>query len=356
MILRSRRKPPTTAQNTWATTSRLHSPVCSAAIVLAAAILIAGFGHAALAGDEPVKTADFTADQNGSGVEQASYTVSQTGHRYKWMPYQPKQTTQKVEPLRADAAQFTMPVPPPTGSQTPHPLDDPFGDRQQAEAPPALPDVQQLLVDDTDKKTLADDLLGPQPISSEPTDRKPAEPPAIDLGETNGKKPDVEGFIVDRRREHTQECQDPDDILYPIDKLDHNTAIRDSSIDPQNRPRTCDLGGGDFAPRQWAPTTFMWQASGLCHKPAYFEDVHLERYGHSWGPYVQPLMSGAHFFLNVPILPYKMGLYPPNECIYTLGYYRPGSCAPYMLDPLPLSIRAALAEGGAAVGMAYLIP
>jgi hypothetical protein len=51
-----------------------------------------------------------------------------------------------------------------------------------------------------------------------------------------------------------------------------------------------------------------------------------------------------------------MGLCPPRECQYTLGYYRPGSCAPYMLDPLPISIRAALFEAGAWTGAAYLIP
>jgi hypothetical protein len=104
------------------------------------------------------------------------------------------------------------------------------------------------------------------------------------------------------------------------------------------------------------PTTFAWKASGLCHKPLYFEDVHLERYGHSWGPYLQPVISQGHFFLSVPVLPYMMGLCPPRECQYTLGYYRPGSCAPYMLDPLPISIRAALFEAGAWTGAAYLIP
>ena len=120
--------------------------------------------------------------------------------------------------------------------------------------------------------------------------------------------------------------------------------------------KECTLGDKVFQTRAWLPTTFTWKASGLCHKPLYFEDVHLERYGHSWGPLAQPVLSGAHFFLTFPILPYKMGLYPPRECIYTLGYYRPGSCAPYMLDPLPISVRAALFEAGAWVGGVYLIP
>jgi hypothetical protein len=106
----------------------------------------------------------------------------------------------------------------------------------------------------------------------------------------------------------------------------------------------------------WAPTTFAWKASGVCHKPLYFEDVQLERYGHSAGPLLQPLASAAHFFVLVPALPYSMGLEPPAECIYTLGYYRPGSCAPYMLDPIPFSVRAGLAQAGVVTGLVYIIP
>ncbi len=108
--------------------------------------------------------------------------------------------------------------------------------------------------------------------------------------------------------------------------------------------------------REWGRTTFMWKATAMCHKPAYFEDEALERYGHSWGPSIQPLVSGGHFYIQLPILPYIMGLYPPNECIYTLGTYRPGDCTPYTIDPLPLSIRAALLEGAVWTGGVFLIP
>ena len=51
-----------------------------------------------------------------------------------------------------------------------------------------------------------------------------------------------------------------------------------------------------------------------------------------------------------------MGVEPPGECIYTLGYYRPGSCAPYMLDPFPLSVRGALFEGAVATGLVFILP
>ena len=121
----------------------------------------------------------------------------------------------------------------------------------------------------------------------------------------------------------------------------------------------CPLGH-DAAPARetigWQPITFTWKASGLCHKPLYFEQAHVERYGHSTGPITQPLVSAGMFFLTVPILPYEMGLYPPCECIYTLGYYRPGSCAPYYLEPVPLSLRAGLIEAGAVLGAIYILP
>jgi hypothetical protein len=121
-------------------------------------------------------------------------------------------------------------------------------------------------------------------------------------------------------------------------------------------PTECTLGDDQFAYRQWEPVTFTWKASALCHKPLYFEEVQLERYGHTTGPIFQPVLSGAHFFLNVAVLPYKMGINPPNECQYALGYYRPGSCAPWLLPPVPLSVRGGLAQAGAVTGLILLVP
>ena len=74
------------------------------------------------------------------------------------------------------------------------------------------------------------------------------------------------------------------------------------------------------------------------------------------GPISQPLFSTANFFLTFPILPYKMGLETPDECMFALGYYRPGNCAPYLFDPLPLSVRGAFFEAGAWVGGVAAFP
>ena len=124
----------------------------------------------------------------------------------------------------------------------------------------------------------------------------------------------------------------------------------------QNYPDECPLWDEQYMARCWAETTYTWKASALCHKPLYFEDVQLERYGHEWGPFVQPVVSAAHFFGTLPILPYKMGLETPDECVYALGYYRPNSCAPYMIEPIGFTWRAALFEAGAVVGTAAVLP
>ncbi|QDT70213.1 hypothetical protein MalM25_31590 [Planctomycetes bacterium MalM25] len=159
------------------------------------------------------------------------------------------------------------------------------------------------------------------------------------------------------RDEHMKDCSEELAALKAskLDSIDLHIGVKGDEGD--DYPFNCSLDDGSvFTPRSWCEITYMWKASGLCHKPLYFEDVQLERYGHSWGPIVQPIISGAHFFGTLPVLPYKMGLKTPNECVYTLGYYRPGDCAPYLIDPIPFTWRAALFEAGGVVGAAAVLP
>ncbi len=121
-------------------------------------------------------------------------------------------------------------------------------------------------------------------------------------------------------------------------------------------PVTCSIDDRSFPSRDFVDTTVTWKASGACHKPLYFEDVQLERYGHEWGPVVQPVLSTAHFFGDVLVLPYKMGIHPMNECQYSLGYYRPGSCAPWTIGPVPISLRGALLQAKVVTGAALILP
>jgi hypothetical protein len=157
--------------------------------------------------------------------------------------------------------------------------------------------------------------------------------------------------------DHNEKCRQDEAHLVQntIDKV--GLDINEYGKQGDAIPCECTIGNGVvFEPRHWCLMTYTWKASALCHKPLYFEEVQIERYGHSPGPIIEPLLSAAHFFVTVPLLPYYMGVDPPMECQYTLGYYRPGDCAPYMLDPFPLSVRGLALELGVATGVAEVIP
>jgi hypothetical protein len=140
-----------------------------------------------------------------------------------------------------------------------------------------------------------------------------------------------------------------------VDKVNLNIVI--TGTEGEDFPFECTIDDGQmFGGRCWDQVTYMWKASALCHKPLYFEDEQLERYGHSFSPCFQPFISGAHFFTRPFVLPYCMGVEPPCECVYALGHYRPGNCAPYMCNPIPLSPRGAVFQAGAVVGTAAILP
>jgi len=121
-------------------------------------------------------------------------------------------------------------------------------------------------------------------------------------------------------------------------------------------PCECRLESGTYEPRRFASTTFTWHAAGYCHKPLYFEHWSLERYGHSHGFVADSFSSAAHFFVTLPVLPYKMGVELPWECVYPLGYYRPGDCAPWTVPALPISPRGFAVEAATVTGLVFLLP
>lgn len=109
------------------------------------------------------------------------------------------------------------------------------------------------------------------------------------------------------------------------------------------------------AARGWSPNEVCWTAPGLMHRPLYFEEINLERYGYSQGR-LQLALSAATFAGNVALLPYQMTLDHPTCPVYSLGYDRPGNCVPYYSHRLPWRADAALVEGLTLTGLAFVIP
>lgn len=149
---------------------------------------------------------------------------------------------------------------------------------------------------------------------------------------------------------YVDECPDPNDMPSILD-VPYKVVPK-----PGLFPERCPLPDDDYVRKAPTPIEFTWKASSLCYKPLYFEDVQLERHGHYCHPLLVPFTARARFLLTIPVLPYLMGVYPPNECIYDLGHYRPGDCAPNILNPIPISLRGGLIQAGAVVGAAAIIP
>ncbi|NNE00294.1 MAG: hypothetical protein HKN47_23495 [Pirellulaceae bacterium] len=109
-------------------------------------------------------------------------------------------------------------------------------------------------------------------------------------------------------------------------------------------------------PQPWNWAVSHWAAPNTYSNPRYFEDRMLERHGLERHPRLQPLASGARFFATVPMLPYLMTLSHPTDCESTLGYFRPGSCAPTLHQRPPYSHRAALVQAAAVVSTIVIVP
>ena len=156
--------------------------------------------------------------------------------------------------------------------------------------------------------------------------------------------------------ESLKACKDALQFLRDDDIASIDLDIRVGGTPGNDYPCECRLEGETFQPRRFASTTMTWKAAGYCHKPLYFEDWELERYGHSRGMFLDPFIAGAHFFVTLPILPYKAGMQAPWECVYPLGYYRPGSCAPWTVPGVPYSPRGFAVQAATVTGLVFLLP
>ena len=309
------------------------------------------------------------------------YSTSKNGQRLRWGPQRPvvsrvvsepvvEEPTASVERTISTASdnrpavavahvEPTSAAPKSTGAAAADPFDDPFGDRMKAAAQPrrSVATARPMAVVPANPRRLrtvsqrdeAPDFPAPSrttargaAIAMQPTPAGEAAP--TDLNDSR------EMASLNSAAKSASHCPEKIEVK----------SLKDIKTDLKPLkgmlPEECSIVGKPFEPRNWAETTFTWKAAGLCHKPLYFEQPQLERYGHYWGPIVQPILSAGHFFVSIPLLPYNMGLNPPNECMYSLGYYRPGSCSPYMLDPFPLSVRAGLMEAGAITGLTFILP
>lgn len=139
-------------------------------------------------------------------------------------------------------------------------------------------------------------------------------------------------------RQMRLECPTLEQLGYPSKQLG-NLSMNVSSADERLPVDCSNTVFQPIAPgqdgRNWFATEFTWAASDLFAQPAYFDDPLLERYGQTRHPLVQPWLSGAHFFGQFPLMPYRIVVDRPFDKVYTLGYHRPGSPMPLVARRLP---------------------
>lgn len=116
-----------------------------------------------------------------------------------------------------------------------------------------------------------------------------------------------------------------------------------------------EVVAGD-TPRFNTLMAYHWQPTNFYHMPTYFDDVPLERYGQHHHEKLQPFISGARFVLQLPVLPYKIGVDRPHACITTLGHRPPGDCVPCIKQRIPHEADASLLQAAATTGLIFLLP
>ena len=121
----------------------------------------------------------------------------------------------------------------------------------------------------------------------------------------------------------------------------HKKDIRGVSIDiretnrntPEDRShQLLNSSRSDWTQFHPQPKVFAWAAPDIKYQPLYFEDVPLERYGTTAGPYRQSVISAFYFFADFVLLPHKFRHDCPKDCDHPLGFCRPGNSTPYSIQ------------------------
>ncbi len=254
----------------------------------------------------------------------------------------------------------------------PQPTGAPTGPAEQSapEPPPTDAEDPRLLVDRVPaEKTVEEttsDALNEPPASEPPAeeDRQVVQPAPREHKiptRTNNLSTTIYPPKEKENTGYEKDCQLSREYLLDRKLADISLNITVTGKPGEDFPISCDIETDKIPLNQYRigsqePLNFTWTASGVCHKPLYFEEVQAERYGHTLGYFNQPFLSTAHFFCNTAVLPYKMGMRLPQECVYPLGRYRSGGYAPQYIPAVPISIRGGLLQAGGVLAAVFVLP
>ncbi len=203
---------------------------------------------------------------------------------------------------------------------------------------------------------LKENLQAQQPeVSQEIPQQLPAPPEEEPAPVSTPPEPELLVETLPVERPHRDACF----LAQPLSTVGVNIALPEGNIPNDVAVQCAATTPAMFDARLaegWAITEQHWSATGLRHRPLYFEEINAERYGYTPSYALQPLISAVRFSASTLALPYKMVVDPPRSCVYTLGQYRPGSCAPRRWHRLPLKVGAGVFEAVVVVGLVALVP
>lgn len=137
--------------------------------------------------------------------------------------------------------------------------------------------------------------------------------------------------VAARRRREPPPPQIVERTFKPLDQIQVETQIKrpllpeDSSGTLFSNPAIASRAS--LRRDEWETSVYEWKPPEYFHRPIYFQDAPLERYGQSTHPILQPGISTARFFGEVVLFPYTVLVEAPHQWVSPLGYDRPGSYA-----------------------------
>jgi len=137
--------------------------------------------------------------------------------------------------------------------------------------------------------------------------------------------------LARRRGTNVQPSPAADRAFKPVDQIRVEINLDRAAL-PEDRATEIFSPATPASPEafhraEWHTSVYAWAPPEFFYRPLYFDDVPLERYGHSVYPRLQPAVSTVKYFGDVLLLPYRMVIDAPHQWVSPLGYDRPGSDA-----------------------------
>lgn len=146
--------------------------------------------------------------------------------------------------------------------------------------------------------------------------------PGVDPGETRDSKGDK--FSVAAM---TGGMADPS-MLFSAARLENGYRNQAGVVVTPTRMQVDSFG----TVSGWAPVSYTWTTPAFAHNRLFFEQVNYERYGMTAAAGLEPVVSAAHFYGTVLLMPLRPVRERHCDEVFTLGHQRPGDCAVHQVQ------------------------